>query len=301
VSRVAISADRRFHRAHVKPARKRGRIRNLVWPVVKCGLLAALASLVIYRGQAVLAGSALLQIDHIVVNGNHRMASGDVLAILAGLRGENIVWSDLDGWRDRLLASPWVREAIFRRSLPSTVEVLVGEREPVGIARLKGQLFLVDDRGSVIDVYGPQYADFDLPIIDGLTASNRTANVADTERGELAARVIASLRAKPSIAHRLSQVDVTDQHNAAVILNGDQAVIYVGEDRFLPRIESYLELSAALRERVPDVDYVDLRFDDRIYVRPTGKPGKTAASVRGGPLRSASVEQTRSGPKRARR
>lgn len=301
MSRVAISADRRFHRAHVKPARKRGRLRNLAWPLMKYGLLAALASLAIYHGQAVLADSALLRIDHIVVNGNHRMASGDVLATLSGLRGENIVSSDLDSWRDRLLASPWVREASFRRSLPSTVEVLVGEREPIGVARLKGQLFLVDERGSVIDVYGPQYADFDLPIIDGLTASNRTANAADAERGELAARVIVSVRAKPSIARRLSQVDVTDQHNAAVILNGDQAVIYVGEDRFLPRIESYLDLSAALRERVPDIDHVDLRFDDRIYVRPAGKNGKTANAVRGGALRPAAVEKTQSGPKRARR
>lgn len=301
MSPVAVSADRRFHRAHVKPARKRGRLRNLAWPLVKYGVLVALASLVIYRGQAVLAGSAFLRIDRIVVSGNHRMASSAALAILAGLRGENIVSSDLDRWRDRLLASPWVREATLRRSLPSTVAVLLGEREPLGIARLKGQLFLVDERGSVIDVYGPQYADFDLPIIDGLTASSRTANAADTERGELAARVILSLRAKPGIARRLSQVDVTDQHNAAVILNGDRAVIYVGEDRFLSRIESYLELSAALRERVADVDYVDLRFDDRIYVRPTGKAGKAAASARGGPLRPAPVEQTGSGPKRARR
>jgi cell division septal protein FtsQ len=53
-----------------------------------------------------------------------------------------------------------------------------------------------------------------------------------------------------------------------VILNGDPAVIYVGEDRFLPRLESYLELAAAVRERVADIDYVDLRFDERIYVRP---------------------------------
>jgi hypothetical protein len=26
-----------------------------------------------------------------------------------------------------------------------------------------------------------------------------------------------------------------------------------------------------VRERVPDVDHVDLRFDKRIYVRPAGK------------------------------
>src|SRR5262245_32659288 len=207
------------------------------------------------------------------------------------MRGENIVLSDLDTWRERLVTSPWVRDATFRRSLPSTVEVRVAEREPVGIGRLKGQLFLVDERGAVIDAYGPQYADLDLPIIDGLTTGPNRGE-ADIDRGELAARVIQALKAKPSIARRVSQVDVTDQHNAAVILNGDQAVIYVGDDRFLPRIQSYLDLAAALRARVADIDYVDLRFDDRIYVRPSAK-GKAAADRRSDAKRQAGTTAKR--------
>ena len=47
--------------------------------------------------------------------------------------------------------------------------------------------------------------------------------------------------------------------------------------RFLQRLESYLELSTTLRQRVADIDYVDLRFDDRIYVRPAGAPRSALA------------------------
>jgi len=278
VSPVAISADKRFHRAHVKPSRKRSRLRTISVPLVKGGLIAAFIVLLIYRGGALLAEAPLLKIDHIVVSGNHRLAAADVLSILGGLRGENIVLSDLNRWRDRLVGSPWVRDATFRRSLPSTVEVVVAEREPLGIGRQKGQLFLVDERGGVIDAYGPQYADLDLPIIDGLTVGSNAGDV--DGRGELAARVIQAIRTKPGLAKRLSQVDVTDQHNAAVILNGDQAVIYVGDDRFVPRLESYLDLASAVRARVAEIDYVDLRFDDRIYVRPA-KASKSAGSDRG--------------------
>jgi cell division septal protein FtsQ len=167
------------------------------------------------------------------------------------------------------------------------VEIVVAEREPIGIGRLKGQLFLVDERGTVIDTYGPRYAELDLPIIDGL-ATKTGASDTDSDRGELAARVIQALKTKPAVARRLSQVDVTDQHNAAVILNGDQAVIYVGDDRFLPRIESYLDLAPTLRSRVADIDYVDLRFDDRIYVRPSARSSKAAASERGSDSRRLS-------------
>lgn len=269
MSAVPISADRRFRRAHVKPARRRSRVRGLVSGMLKVGVPLALLFVVTYRGAAFVGTASDFRIRQVAVSGNVRMPTADILEALDGLRGANIVSVDLDVWRDRLQATPWIREATFRRSLPSTVRVVVSERDPIGIARLQGRLYLVDERGAVIDDYGPEYSDLDLPIIDGLESSPGPEGKADGPRAQLAGRLIASLRAKPAIAQRLSQVNVTDLHNAALIVNGDPAVIYVGDDRFLARLESYLGLASALRDRVANIDYVDLRFDDRIYVRPS--------------------------------
>ena len=268
MSPVAAPADRRFRRAHVKPSRKRGALAAFARPVVKYSLAVLVTGYVAYEGTSVVAHAPMLRIDRIIVHGNERISNGEVLAVLNGLRGENIVWTDLSLWRQRLLVSPWVRDAALRRSLPSTVEVVVSERAPIAIGRLNGELYLVDDRGTVIDQYSAQYGNLDLPIVDGLASRGGAATMSDGPRAELAARLIAALRSEPQVARRLSQIDVTDVHNAAVILSGDPAVIYVGEDRFLQRIQSYLELSPTLKARVPDIDYVDLRFDDRIYVRP---------------------------------
>ena len=201
----------------------------------------------------------MLQIERIVVQGNEHLSTGEVLAVLGGMRGQNLIWCDLNGWRQRLLSSPWVRDADLRRSLPSTVEVVVSERRPIGIGRIAGQMYLVDERGAIIDEFGPQYTEFDLPIIDGLTGSNDDGTITDRVRADLAARVIGALQAKPEIARRLSQVDVQDAHNASVILSGDAAALHLGDQQFLPRLQSYLELAPALRERVADIDYVDLQ------------------------------------------
>jgi cell division protein FtsQ len=283
VSRVAAPADRRFRRAHVKPSHRRWNWRPFVrWLTVSAFVLAALA-FGLYRGRSVIAQMGV--VDRIVVRGNERLSKGEVLAVLNGLRGESLFGTDLDVWRGRLMRSPWVRDAALRRSLPATVEVVISERQPIGIGRLNGETYLVDERGAAIDQYGPQYADLDLPIIDGLAAlSDDEGSATDVARAELAARLIAAVRARPDLARKLSQIDVTDVHNASVILNGDPAVIYVGEDQFLQRLQQYVELAPTLRERVPDIDYVDLRFDERIYVRPTGKPGKArdVAQVSGG-------------------
>ena len=274
MSGVAAPADRRFRRAHVKPGRRRRSWRALIKPLLLSGALGLLLAYGLYQASLVAAHAHVLQVERIVVRGNDRLSRGEVLAVLSGLRGESLVWTDLDRWRTRLLASPWVRDAALRRSLPSTVEVVVSERQPIGIGRINGDMYLVDERGVIIDQYGPQYADLDLPIVDGLSASpGERGSTTDEARAELAARVIAAIRMKPQVARRLSQVDVTDVHNASVILNGDQAVLQLGEDQFLARLQSYLDLAPTLRERVADIDYVDLRFEDRIYVRPS-KPEK---------------------------
>ena len=176
-----------------------------------------------------------------------------MLAVLDGLRGENLVWTDLDAWRRGCWRRRGCSDAALRRSLPSTVEVRgVASAQPIGIGRIGGELYLVDEHGVVIDQYGPHTPSSTCRSSTAWRGRGRDRRATDEARAALAARVIASLRAEPEIAGRLSQVDVSDVHNAKVILNGDPAVIYVGEDRFLPRIELYLQLAAALRERVPE-------------------------------------------------
>jgi cell division protein FtsQ len=283
MSAIAAPADRRFRRAHVKPSRKRWHWRALMKPVAFYGALGLVLAYGLHRAARIVSAAHALHVDRIIVHGNERLSKGEVLAVLSGLRGENVLWTDLDVWRRRLMASPWVRDAALRRSLPSTVDVVVWERQPVGIGRINGEMYLVDERGVVIDQYGPQYADIDLPIIDGLAASPQGGTMTDEARADLAARVIAAVKPRPKIAGRLSQIDVSDLHNAAVILSGDPAVLQLGEDQFLPRLQSYLDLAATLHERVPDIDYVDLRFDDRVYVRPASggsgqRKGKNAGS-----------------------
>ena len=108
----------------------------------------------------------------------------------SGLRGESLIWTDLDAWRRRLLASPWVRDAALRRSLPSTVEVVgrpSGSRS--ASAASTASCIWSTSAASIIDEYGPQYADLDLPIIDGLSRGRRRRRtMTDEARAELAAR-----------------------------------------------------------------------------------------------------------------
>ena len=259
----------RFRRAHVKPARKRRGWRRWSRPrrCATCVVAGRCALRRVPRRGAGRRTRRVLQIDRIVVRGNERLSTGEVLArARAACAGENLVWTDLDGWRERLLASPWVRDAALRRSLPSTVEVVVSERQPIGIGRIDGELYLVDERGVIIDQYGPQYADLDLPIVDGLAAAPADGGIDDRRGARRAggARHRGAAGEAGRSRRRLSQIDVTDVHNAAVILErrsgGDSP-------RRRPVPAAAASRTSSSRRRCasasPDIDYVDLRFDDR--------------------------------------
>lgn len=267
---VAVQADKRFHRARTKPGRRRYWNR---WWVRAAGRTAMVAALLFggYRGLRAAAHLPVFAISRIVVRGNERLSDGEVTAILAGLRGQNLLDADLDGWRARLLQSAWVRDATIRRALPSTVEVTITERQPIGVARLGSDLYLVDAHGAVIDAYGPNYGDLDLPIIDGLGGSAGDGAL-DEERAALAASLLASLAGRPDLARRISQIDVSDAGDAVVLLSDDPARLRLGDTDFVKRLDSYLQVASALREQVPEIDYVDLRFGRRVYVRPAPAP-----------------------------
>jgi cell division protein FtsQ len=271
---IATPADKRFRRAHLKPGRKRSATVSHAWIAARLVVVFGLMMYGGWRAMTLLLGAPALQISRVTVRGNERMATGEVLALVEGLQQRHILTISLDDWRDRLLSSPWVEDARLRRLLPSTIDIEVRERRPMGIGRVVNGLYLVDPRGVIVDEYGPNYADLDLPIIDGLASIPMTgASAVDERRASLAARLMAALETRPDLAARVSQIDVSDGHDVVVLLEGDTAMLRLGDEDFVDRLQGYIDLAPALRERIAEIDYVDLRFGERLYVRPVARRG----------------------------
>jgi hypothetical protein len=128
----------------------------------------------------------------------------------------------------------------------------------------------VDREGVLIDEFGPRYAEFDFPMIDGLTQpASRDRLAVDPPRIELAARFLDEVTATdPGLAQQVSQVDVNDPRNVVVMLDGDTTLLHLGTEKFTERLQAYIDLAPTLRASVPEIDYVELRFAPRIYVQP---------------------------------
>ena len=243
--------------------------------------------------QDVMTSGAAFAVVRLKAIGNARLSEGEVEGLLDGLKGRNIMTTRLEPWRQRLLASPWVREASLRRALPGTIEVRITERVPMAVVRSGDSLLLIDEQGAIVDEFGPRYHSLDLPIVEGLVERHGKEAVPDGARVALVAGALVSLR-EAGLFARVSQIDVHDARNLAVMLMGDPVLLYVGRERFGERVQGYLDMKDRLARMVEQVEAVDLRFENRVYVRPR-KPGATFAPMPQVPVQD-SVEEALAEP-----
>ena len=135
---VKARTERSFRRAKVRPGKRKPTAvtRRLAWRALRWVLAVALIGYGGYRVTNLVLHASALQVRRISVHGNVRLSSGEVRSIIDGLRGTSILTADLPRYRQRLMESPWIADVALRRLLPSTVEVFVSERQPMGLCRL---------------------------------------------------------------------------------------------------------------------------------------------------------------------
>ena len=276
---MPAQGDRRFRRPDVRPAG--GGSRRLV--ARRAVALVALALFVgaglAYGGYTVLT-SSWFTVRQIAVRGTSRLTTSDVEGLVGDVRHDNILLADLGQYRERLSHSPWIGDVTLHRELPSTVVVDITERVPMILAHLGDRLYLVDRTGTIIDESGPRYRDLDLPVVDGLASPGATPGASvDSWRVYLVTRFLSALSAEPSLRARVSQIDVSDPHDITVQLEGDPTFVRVGDEHFVDRLERYLALAPTLREKLSDLEYVDVRFDN-LFVMPRGRVSASTRPAR---------------------
>ncbi|MGZ0187983.1 MAG: cell division protein FtsQ/DivIB, partial [Alphaproteobacteria bacterium] len=179
------------------------------------------------KSEVLLASLRLgFEIDEVWVDGLQRADRTEVLTAIGAIRGEPIMEFDTDAARERLLALPWVKDAVVALALPAQVHVGLTEREPVALWQVDRKLSVIDSDGDIVKGVDP--AGFGkLPILVGVAANK--------EAGALFALVAGV----PSIASRMT------------------AAVFVAERRWNIRIDDRIDVrlpaqaaAAALRRLV---------------------------------------------------
>lgn len=252
-------------RTRVRRARRGFMGRTVVALEIVAGLLTV--TFVLWTAYGQVMGNRHLRVANVEVRGSRFLSEGEVRELLGPAVGENILGLDIDELKARLRASPWVADATVSRTLPDTLRVEVHERAPLALAEVE-RLYLMDQDGVLIDMYGPRTAGFDLPIVRGLGKVDVEAR---RTRAQRAGALLADLA---DLGSEVSEVEVEESGDLRVVLRGDGEVLRLGAPPYRARLLTFLALRKELTARCPDAEYFDLRFRDRIYAKQP--PGKVA-------------------------
>ena len=272
-------------RTPIRPRRRGFSGRALVvLQVIAVGLLGVVGAWSAW--QRVFA-SDRLRVGKLEVRGSHFLSEGEVRELVGPAVGESILALDIDALKARLRSSPWVADATVTRALPDTVRVEIRERVPLALAELD-RLYLMDQDGGLIDIYGPRTGAFDLPIVRGL------ASVEEDSRRERARRAGALLADLGELGAEISEVFVEPTGDLRVVLRGAGEVLLFGEPPYRARLVTFLSLRRELAERAPNAERFDLRFRGRIFAKLPQPPA--TASEPGAPPSHPAAENKKTVP-----
>jgi len=205
--------------------------------------------------------SGLFTLRKVLIYGNRHLGYVSVVE-LAGLKGgENLLTLDLERVYERLHSSAWIRSVSMRKELPETLVIRIEESKPVALLQSGEGLFVVDSEGLLLERVSEAPVYF-LPVIvhgaaDGSVEFNEAVKLASAINDIKDAREI-----------QLVEIAGLEDGARNMVVRLDGIDIKVGEGNYREKLVRYFELSREIDRRNIDVDYIDLRFANRVVVKP---------------------------------
>jgi cell division septal protein FtsQ len=186
-----------------------------------------------------------------------RVTEGQVIGQAEFDIGTNVFKVDLDSIRERVERLRWVSHAIVQRVLPDQILIKVAEREPIGLARIRGEVYQFDEDGMILELDAASNGSF--PILDGLKRNDPDGNLA---------KVNAYRQVLEELGQgELSEVHINDALEVSVVSASDPLIVNLGASEFRARWIKYLQLKTQIHEQYPQAARVDLRFKNQVVVQ----------------------------------
>lgn len=206
---------------------------------------------------------AIRSID--TVGANHTSVAA-IDAVTKPYLGRNLFRLDIEELRRDLSALPWVSEVAIEKELPGRLTIHLTEREPVALVSAGGALRYADAKGVVFEELRPEFGNPGLPLV-----------VAEAGPGvESCVAFLESLRTgSPELYARVSEVRPEEGGTFRVFDRELRAPVLVDPADAATKWASLCAIVAAEGYGPGTIEYADLRFADRVVVKP--RPGHAPA------------------------
>ena len=239
---------------------------GLLWAALAIGGVAAFAA----AGRLATSPNRF-RLSQVIVRGNQEAGEEEIRKLAQDWMGRNLLVITLTDVEKKIREHPWIGEGgsvRIARRLPGTLVITVGERKATGLALLGGVVWLLDGRGMPIDRHGPRYADCDFPIIKGLDAVRARPEQLRAALAEGVAVTRALTERQPGFVSQVSEIDVSEPDMIVLRLDDESYDLRLSRQEYMKNLENYFALRDQFKGDDGAIDYVDLRWQDRIAVMP---------------------------------
>jgi cell division protein FtsQ len=198
-------------------------------------------------------------LQQITFTGNQHLNDEDLRALTGLGEKENLATLSSGSVFRNMSASPWIRSVSVRKEFPGTLQVLIKEAEPFALLDMGGRHFIVDNKGKLLEELKDSSIPF-LPIIVGNPFEKKEAF------GE-AINLVKAIK-EAGLLSRKDRIEVIANKQQEMTANFDGVVVKVGTGDYREKLIRLLELEQEIKSRRIPVDYIDLRFANRVVVKP---------------------------------
>ena len=195
----------------------------------------------------------------VVFTGNKHLTD-DELKTLTGIDGnESLITISHREVSQRLIKSPWIKSVRIRKEFPETLSILVEETVPFALLDMNGHLFLIDENGRFLEELKSDQIPF-LPIIIGDPFKER--------EGFSDALHLAKAMNDMNFSSLRENIEIIISEPKELTATIDGTVVKVGAGDFVEKMKRLIELEDEIKRRDIPVDYIDVRFANRVVVKP---------------------------------
>ena len=196
----------------------------------------------------------------IEVTGAQHTPRAAVDAVTRAYVGANLFKLDISNVQNDLGKLGWISRIDAEKKLPDTLRVRIVERKPVALLQTGDRLQYVDENGVAFAELSPSVGDGDLPLI---------ANASGAELARCVA-MLRALRARdPELYARVSEIRPVAPDAFALYDRQLSTVVYATAGELSPKWRELYAIAQSERLERGAIAYADLRFSNRIVIKPS--------------------------------
>lgn len=195
----------------------------------------------------------------VALAGNEHLTD-DELKTIGGLKGdESLLSISSRKVYEKLKESPWIQTASVRKEYPSKLLISIRETEPFALLDMKGKMFIVDDKGRMLE----ELKDNSVPFLPVIMSDPYNEKEAFREAVNLA-KVIKTI----GLLHKKQRIEIIAHQPNEVAASLDGVYVKVGAGEHEDKLTRFSEIEEEVRKRNIPVAYIDLRFAKKAIVKP---------------------------------